>query len=75
MTAVFAFALLSLFLIAGKVLRLSVPAFRRYFVPSSILGGATWVAFGFEYVFLGAAALALASSALAAFVRVPLLPE
>jgi hypothetical protein len=36
-----------------------------------ILGGATWMAFGFEYVFLGAAVLALASSGVAAFVRVP----
>jgi MFS family permease len=36
-----------------------------------MLGGATWMAFGFEYVFLGAAVLALASSGVAAFVRLP----
>jgi len=40
-----------------------------------ILGGATWMAFGFEYVFLGAAVLALASSGVAAFVQVPAAPR
>jgi len=34
-----ALLLLSAALIAGKLLRISVPAFRKYFVPSSILGG------------------------------------
>ncbi len=33
-----------------------------------MLGGATWMAFGFEYVFVGAAVLALASSVVALFV-------
>lgn len=36
-----------------------------------MLGGATWVLFGFEYVFVGAAVLALLSGFVATFVRIP----
>jgi predicted MFS family arabinose efflux permease len=36
-----------------------------------ILGGATWVMFGVEYVFVGAAVLALCNSIMATFVRIP----
>ena len=36
-----------------------------------MLGGATWMLFGFEYVFVGAAALALMSTVVATFVRPP----
>ena len=35
------------------------------------LGGATWMLFGFEYVFVGAGVLALVSVFVASFVRVP----
>ena len=36
-----------------------------------VLGGAAWMAFGFEYVFVGAAGIALSSSLVAAFVHIP----
>lgn len=36
-----------------------------------ILGGATWVVWGFEYVFAGAAVLAMLSTVVASWVRVP----
>ena len=40
-----------------------------------MLGGVTWMTFGFEYVFVGAAALALLSTVTASFVRLPKVPD
>jgi MFS family permease len=36
-----------------------------------ILGGATWMAFGFEYVFLGAGVIALSSTLVASMIKIP----
>jgi glutamate:Na+ symporter, ESS family len=48
MTAVFVLVFLSLLLIAGKLLRLAIPPLRKYFVPSSILGGLIGLLLGAE---------------------------
>lgn len=54
-------ATLSLGVTLDHVISMSIP----------ILGGATWVLWGFEYVFAGAAGLAFLSIFVASFVRVP----
>lgn len=57
-------ATLSLGVTLDHVISMSIP----------ILGGATWVIWGFEYVFAGAAGLAVLSVFVASFVRVPRVP-
>jgi predicted MFS family arabinose efflux permease len=57
-------ATLSLGVTLDHVVSMSIP----------ILGGAAWMAFGFEYVFVGAAVLALMSSVVAVFVKLPEAP-
>ncbi len=54
-------ASLSLGVTLDHAVSMSIPA----------LGGATWMAFGFEYVFLGAGLLALSSTLVASFVDIP----
>jgi MFS family permease len=54
-------ATLSLGVTLDHVISMSIP----------ILGGATWVIYGFEYVFAGAAVLAFFSTFIASFVKVP----
>lgn len=54
-------ASLSLGVTLDHLVSMSIPA----------LGGATWMLFGFEYVFVGAAALALVSIFVSSLVRVP----
>ena len=39
MTAVILFCLLSLFLVAGKILRAGIPLLQRLYLPSSVIGG------------------------------------
>ena len=48
MTAVFTLAWLGAVLFAGKLLRIAVPAFRRFFIPSSIIAGFLGLALGPE---------------------------
>jgi len=48
MTAVLAFVWICIALIVGKLLRLSIPVLRTYFIPASVLGGLTFLLFSPE---------------------------
>jgi glutamate:Na+ symporter, ESS family len=48
MTPIFAFVWISLALIVGKLLRMAIPMLRRYFIPTSVIGGLVLLLFGPE---------------------------